>query len=158
MQVVAGKAAPEASLVDSLLEGDFDPDEYDKKMAAAFNDDYYQEDEEDGHEIFGDDLDDILGEDPAAADGAGDGFAALHKKLKAEASSKVCVQSGQWRLLCVAAHVLGSFSTHRCNACFERERTQQWLKWDGIRLHNLPAWAATHFAQCHCFVLSCATA
>mmetsp|Transcript_4433 Transcript_4433/g.11343 ORF Transcript_4433/g.11343 Transcript_4433/m.11343 type:complete len:503 (+) Transcript_4433:1-1509(+) len=28
------------------LEGDFDPDEWDKKMAATFNDDYYNEDDE----------------------------------------------------------------------------------------------------------------
>lgn len=30
------------SLLDELLEGDFDPEAYDKRMAAAFDDDYYQ--------------------------------------------------------------------------------------------------------------------
>ena len=28
--------------MDELLEGDFDPDEWDKQMAEAFNDDYYE--------------------------------------------------------------------------------------------------------------------
>jgi len=31
-----------ANLLDELLEGDFDPDAYDKRMAAAFDDDYYE--------------------------------------------------------------------------------------------------------------------
>lgn len=38
---VAGVAAPAATSLDDVLEGDFDPEEWDKKMAAAFNDDYY---------------------------------------------------------------------------------------------------------------------
>ena len=28
--------------MDDLLEGDFDPEEWDKQMAEAFNDDYYE--------------------------------------------------------------------------------------------------------------------
>lgn len=31
-----------ANLLDELLEGDFDPDAYDKRMAAAFDDEYYE--------------------------------------------------------------------------------------------------------------------
>ena len=31
-----------ANLLDELLEGDFDPDAYDKRMAAAFDDSYYE--------------------------------------------------------------------------------------------------------------------
>jgi hypothetical protein len=31
-----------ANILDELLEGDFDPDAYDKRMAAAFDDDYYE--------------------------------------------------------------------------------------------------------------------
>lgn len=48
VQQVAGVAAPDANLVDALLEGDFDPDEYDRRMAAAFGEDYYDKDEEGG--------------------------------------------------------------------------------------------------------------
>ncbi|KAG2501152.1 hypothetical protein HYH03_000967 [Edaphochlamys debaryana] len=43
---VAGAAAPAAASLDDVLEGDFDPEEWDKKMAAAFNDDYYDAEEE----------------------------------------------------------------------------------------------------------------
>ena len=28
--------------MDDLLDGEFDPEEWDKQMAAAFNDDYYE--------------------------------------------------------------------------------------------------------------------
>lgn len=38
---MAGKAAPQQELLDRLVAGDFDPEEYDKQMAAAFGDDYY---------------------------------------------------------------------------------------------------------------------
>jgi hypothetical protein len=38
---VAGRAAPQEEALDALMEGDFDPEEYDKRMAAAFGDDYY---------------------------------------------------------------------------------------------------------------------
>jgi hypothetical protein len=31
-----------ASLLDELLEGDFDPEAYDRRMAAAFGDEYYE--------------------------------------------------------------------------------------------------------------------
>jgi protein KRI1 len=46
VQEVAGVAAPDATLVDALLEGDFDPDEYDRRMAAAFGEEYYDKAEE----------------------------------------------------------------------------------------------------------------
>lgn len=36
------KSGGMANLLDELLEGDFDPDAYDKRMAAAFDDDYYE--------------------------------------------------------------------------------------------------------------------
>lgn len=44
---VLGIAGPglEQSLLDELLEGDFDPEEYDRKLAAAFGDQYYQADD-----------------------------------------------------------------------------------------------------------------
>lgn len=42
VQAVAGKAAPKQSLLDKLMTGDFDPEEYDKQMEAAFGDDYYE--------------------------------------------------------------------------------------------------------------------
>ncbi|MEW5312524.1 MAG: hypothetical protein WDW38_004154 [Sanguina aurantia] len=41
LQGIAGKAAPDFSKMDDILDGDFDPDAWDKKMAAAFDDDYY---------------------------------------------------------------------------------------------------------------------
>jgi hypothetical protein len=31
-----------AGLLDELLEGDFDPEEYDRRMAEAFDDEYYE--------------------------------------------------------------------------------------------------------------------
>lgn len=39
---MAGSAAPDQALLDALVDGDWDPEEYDKKMAAAFGDDYYE--------------------------------------------------------------------------------------------------------------------
>lgn len=39
---VLSKSGGLAHLLDELLEGDFDPDAYDKRMAAAFDDEYYQ--------------------------------------------------------------------------------------------------------------------
>jgi protein KRI1 len=60
VQQVAGVAAPDASLVDALLEGDFDPDEYDRRMAKAFGEQYYDD------------------EEAAAAEVAEDGEAVLH--------------------------------------------------------------------------------
>ena len=38
---VAGQAAPRQEVLDALAGGDFDPEEYDRQMAAAFGDDYY---------------------------------------------------------------------------------------------------------------------
>lgn len=80
-----------ANLLDELLEGDFDPDAYDKRMAAAFDDDYYEgEDERD--ELFGDGMEEFAAEDdvlkPAAVATLGDesaaagGFALLHQQLQ----------------------------------------------------------------------------
>ena len=47
LQKVAGAASggglgASGRSMDELLEGDFDPDEWDKQMAEAFNDDYYE--------------------------------------------------------------------------------------------------------------------
>ncbi|WIA17436.1 hypothetical protein OEZ85_014286 [Tetradesmus obliquus] len=76
-----------AGLLDELLEGDFDPEEYDRRMAEAFDDDYY-EGEEDAHELFGDAEEELAAEedieavtDPSSA-GAACSFAALRQKLK----------------------------------------------------------------------------
>ena len=41
LQSMAGAAGPDSAALDALLEGDFDPAEYDKRMEAAFGDDYY---------------------------------------------------------------------------------------------------------------------
>jgi hypothetical protein len=41
IQSVAGQAGPGQEALDALVGGDFDPDEYDRQMAAAFGDDYY---------------------------------------------------------------------------------------------------------------------
>ena len=41
LQAMAGAAGPDSAALDALLEGDFDPVEYDKRMQAAFGDDYY---------------------------------------------------------------------------------------------------------------------
>ncbi len=38
---MAGASAPKADLLDELLEGEFDPEEYDRRMAAAFGEEYY---------------------------------------------------------------------------------------------------------------------
>jgi protein KRI1 len=39
---VAGGGMPPSQLLDKLLEGEFDPDEYDRQMAAMFDDSYYE--------------------------------------------------------------------------------------------------------------------
>jgi hypothetical protein len=39
---VAGSKAPAGDLLDALLEGDWDPEEHDRRMASAFGDDYYE--------------------------------------------------------------------------------------------------------------------
>ena len=41
IQSVAGQAAPRQEVLDALVGGDFDPEEYDRQMAAAFGEDYY---------------------------------------------------------------------------------------------------------------------
>ena len=38
---MAGQAAPRQDVLDALVGGDFDPEEYDRQMAAAFGEDYY---------------------------------------------------------------------------------------------------------------------
>ncbi|GFR40096.1 hypothetical protein Agub_g644 [Astrephomene gubernaculifera] len=92
---VAGAAAPTAASLDDVLEGDFDPEEWDKKMAAAFDDDYYDAEEEleglqEDLNLLGSDMEDSSEEE---AEGSGDGgeegdgekpvrFSTLRKKLK----------------------------------------------------------------------------
>lgn len=39
---IAGPSGQDDAALDALMEGDFDPDQYDKQMAAAFGDDYYE--------------------------------------------------------------------------------------------------------------------
>ncbi len=39
---MAGAAAPGVSALDEVLEGDFDPEAWDAKMAEAFGEDYYE--------------------------------------------------------------------------------------------------------------------
>lgn len=38
---IAGPSQQDDAALDALMTGDFDPDQYDKQMAAAFGDDYY---------------------------------------------------------------------------------------------------------------------
>ncbi|KAL4445294.1 hypothetical protein ABPG77_011119 [Micractinium sp. CCAP 211/92] len=87
IQSVAGKAAPRQELLDRLVAGDFDPEEYDKQMAAAFGDDYYDADAD----LDDDDLADEQFEkelEAMAQYGSEDedprSFAALHKRLAAQ--------------------------------------------------------------------------
>ncbi|KAF6256564.1 KRI1-like family C-terminal-domain-containing protein [Scenedesmus sp. NREL 46B-D3] len=82
-----------AGLLDELLDGDFDPEEYDRRMAEAFDDEYY-EGEEDVHELFGDAEEELADEadveavmDPDSADAASS-FAALRQKLKQQRKQK----------------------------------------------------------------------
>jgi protein KRI1 len=42
VQQVAGSKAPADDLLDALLEGDWDPEEHDRRMAEAFGEDYYE--------------------------------------------------------------------------------------------------------------------
>ncbi|DBA96751.1 TPA: hypothetical protein ACH3X1_015590 [Trebouxia sp. C0004] len=53
---IAGPSGQDDAALDALMQGDFDPEQYDKQMAAAFGDEYYG-DEDDGP---GDILDDEL--------------------------------------------------------------------------------------------------
>ncbi len=39
---IAGRSGQDDAALNALVEGDFDPDQYDKQMAAAFGDDYYE--------------------------------------------------------------------------------------------------------------------
>ena len=39
---IAGPSGQDDAALDALMNGDFDPDEYDKQMAAAFGQDYYE--------------------------------------------------------------------------------------------------------------------
>ncbi|GLC34476.1 hypothetical protein PLESTB_001257000 [Pleodorina starrii] len=83
---VAGAAAPAATSLDDMLEGDFDPEEWDKKMAAAFNDDYYAAEEDlgdlkDDLDLLGEDMDDSDGDDGDGGEG-GVRFRALQRKMK----------------------------------------------------------------------------
>jgi protein KRI1 len=97
-----------------LLEGEFDPEEYDRRMAAAFSDSYYQG-SDDADELFGDGEEELADEGdlevPAAtvaADGAqqqqAGGFAAVRQKQKQqeqqqEQQQAVAEQRGQLQRL-----------------------------------------------------------
>ncbi|PSC75398.1 KRI1-like protein [Micractinium conductrix] len=88
IQSVAGKAAPRQELLDRLVTGDFDPEEYDRQMAAAFGSEYY---DAGADEATDDDLEDELFEkelEAMAKYGSDDedpkSFAALHKRLAAQ--------------------------------------------------------------------------
>lgn len=39
---IAGPSGQDDAALNALMKGDFDPDQYDKQMAAAFGDDYYE--------------------------------------------------------------------------------------------------------------------
>lgn len=38
---IAGPSGQDDAALDALMQGDFDPEQYDKQMAAAFGDEYY---------------------------------------------------------------------------------------------------------------------
>ncbi|GIL45728.1 hypothetical protein Vafri_2894 [Volvox africanus] len=84
---VAGAAAPAPASLDDILEGDFDPEEWDKKMGAAFDDDYYAVEEDlgdlkDDLDLLGEDMDE---DDDGGDDGGDDGtvrFRTLQRKMK----------------------------------------------------------------------------
>ncbi|KXZ47073.1 hypothetical protein GPECTOR_38g310 [Gonium pectorale] len=92
LRQVAGAAAPASTSLDDVLEGDFDPEEWDKKMAAAFDDAYYDVEEEleglqeDLDLLAGDGEDDGDGDDGEDSSGDEEGrpvrFNTLKKKLK----------------------------------------------------------------------------
>ncbi|KAL4428120.1 hypothetical protein ABPG75_002209 [Micractinium tetrahymenae] len=87
IQSVAGKAAPRQELLDRLVAGDFDPEEYDKQMAAAFGDDYYDADADlDEDDLADEEFEKEL--EAMARYGSDDedprSFAALHKRLAAQ--------------------------------------------------------------------------
>lgn len=64
IQKVAGKAAPQVEALDAIMAGEFDPEAYDKAMAAAFGDNYYGAADEE----FGSGGDDDEGEDDEEED------------------------------------------------------------------------------------------
>jgi len=99
MQKAAGRHAPSIKVVDSLLDGDFDPEEWDKLMGNAFDDEYYGE-EEDPEELFegGEEelanLNDLEGaEEESDGEGEEEGdapagsFKALKRRLRAQMSA-----------------------------------------------------------------------
>ncbi|GAX72819.1 hypothetical protein CEUSTIGMA_g274.t1 [Chlamydomonas eustigma] len=57
LQKVAGSQVVAEKTMDELLEGEFDPDEWDKQMAQAFDEDYYEAEDEELEALLGD-LDD----------------------------------------------------------------------------------------------------
>lgn len=59
---IAGASGQDNAAFDALMKGDFDPDEYDKHMEAAFGDDYYQGEEDDPGQILDDELQQQLNE------------------------------------------------------------------------------------------------
>lgn len=74
---IAGPTGQDDAALDALMQGDFDPDQYDKQMAAAFGDEYYGDEEDGPGDILDDELqrqlnemadyDSANEEDPAAA-------------------------------------------------------------------------------------------
>eukprot|EP00887_Chlorella_sp_A99_P002553 scaffold6.g2553.t1 len=88
---VAGGVSQRA-LLDRLVAGDFDPEEYDAQMAAAFGDDYYEAEVEDeresdlADEAFERELAAMAGygtDEEEVAGGGGVSFAALRRRLVA---------------------------------------------------------------------------
>lgn len=114
--------------MDRLLEGDFDPDEYDRQMAAAFDDGYYDIEEEEAA-LFGRDaeIDDLMGEGSSEEEAAPAGFKELHQKLKAKATtaqseSEEDYDQQQVRLACIDACI-----TPLLLACRYRPRQRTFL-------------------------------
>lgn len=86
---VAGVGGPDEDLLDKLLGGDFDPEEHDRAMAAAFGDDYYDaEDDDIADAQFEKELADMAeypSDDEAAPTGS---FAAVHAKVSKQLKKK----------------------------------------------------------------------
>ncbi|KAL6780210.1 hypothetical protein ACKKBF_B14020 [Auxenochlorella protothecoides x Auxenochlorella symbiontica] len=93
IQAVAGGTAPPAELLQALADDEFDPDEYDRQMAAAYGEDFYEAEEEDPEALeaeyekqlealafgSGTDDDDAGGSDQRPTSATT--FAALHKAM-----------------------------------------------------------------------------
>ncbi|KAK9788131.1 hypothetical protein WJX73_002256 [Symbiochloris irregularis] len=95
IQEVAGSKAPTREVMDKLMAGDFDPDQFDAAMATAFGDDYYEGEGEEGSGIedmdFGDEGEE---DDLPGADGS-HGFRAMQERLQGQPGGAAAAEAVQ---------------------------------------------------------------